>query len=229
MLLTGTVVSLAGLVYAQYGSADRIPNWIFWTITGACLLVACFLAWRDEHRARVNAENQTPSLDYQAVEKLVEAGREIADLKAQVSNLKAQAADLKVKDTLGVWQGNKFIYHSKLHVYTVEVSAQHNDEKLLFKLNDPPIGSLVETIIEIDRHDERVRALVLWPHDNLKGDLRGITKQTRSSLRLPKDRTLSLKTYAEPEATPTTIRVFISSWTILADVEAIINGVGGRA
>lgn len=118
------------------------------------------------------------------------------------------------ENKLGVWQGNKFIYHSKLHVYTVEVSAKDNDEKLLFKLNDPEIDSLVETIVEIDRHDERVRALVVFTYDDLKGDLRGITKQTRSSLRLPKDRILRLKTYAEPEAIPTTIRVYISSWTI---------------
>jgi len=118
------------------------------------------------------------------------------------------------ENKLGAWHVNKFIYYSKLPVRTFVVSAEDNDSKLLFKVDDPEIGSLVDTIVEIDRHDDSVRALVLWPHDNLKGDLRGITRQTQSSLRLPKDRTLWLKTYAEPEVTPTIIRVYISSWTI---------------
>lgn len=134
-------------------------------------------------------------------------------IKGVLAVFKVRAEERK----LGVWQGNKFIYHSKLHVYTVEVSAKDNGAKLVFKLKDPEIDSLVETIVEVDRHDEKVRALVVWTSDNTKGDLSGITRQTRSSLRLPKDRTLRLCTYAEPEANPTTIRVYISSWTICQD------------
>jgi hypothetical protein len=90
LVLTGSVVSVAGLLQEQYGSADRIPNWIFWTIAGACLLVACFLAWRDEHRARVKAEAHKPSIDYQAVEKLEAAGHQIKVLEVQLADLISQ-------------------------------------------------------------------------------------------------------------------------------------------
>jgi hypothetical protein len=69
MVLTGGVASVAALLHAQYGP-DRIPNWIFWSIAGVFLLVAFFLAWRNEHSARLKAEHHTPSLDYEAIEKL---------------------------------------------------------------------------------------------------------------------------------------------------------------
>jgi hypothetical protein len=85
MLLTGSVVSVAGLLHAQYGS-DPIPNWIFWGIAGVCLVIACFLAWRDEHRARVKAENHTPSLDYQAAaqEQILRLETELQELASHV-------------------------------------------------------------------------------------------------------------------------------------------------
>jgi len=44
------------VVYLRLSGERDIPNWSFWTIALVFVFVACWLAWNDEHRKRLIAE-----------------------------------------------------------------------------------------------------------------------------------------------------------------------------
>jgi len=48
-LFAGVVVSALWAIYQQFTGAP-VPMNIFWCVVGACVLWACFLAWREEHQ-----------------------------------------------------------------------------------------------------------------------------------------------------------------------------------
>jgi hypothetical protein len=89
LLVTGGVVSLGGIFWAQLGPVSKsnsIPRWVFWSVAAICLFLAFYLAWRDEHVARLKAESQPPSLAFEAVEKLAEARAKIAALEERLGS-----------------------------------------------------------------------------------------------------------------------------------------------
>jgi hypothetical protein len=114
----------------------------------------------------------------------------------------------------GKWVDNRFICDSLKHVFTTVVTAEHNDKLQIFDVPFVPVGAFVDTQVDIDRHDERVKAGVVLPHGPSGLPLEWNSRLTQTSLRLPDDRYLGLRTLAAPEATATTIRVFVKSWTI---------------
>jgi hypothetical protein len=46
-LLSGGVVAVAGIFWAQFGSPGGVPSWAFWLVAVACLFIACWMAWHD--------------------------------------------------------------------------------------------------------------------------------------------------------------------------------------
>ena len=117
-------------------------------------------------------------------------------------------------DKVGTWQGDQFIYHEPMHVLTVSVTAKNNDVPHIFAVPDAEDNSLVVTKMVFDAgQNSAVSAQIGWAKSPvvIGGNFHfGMN----ASLRLPKDRRLALWTEAIPEASPATIRVYISSWTL---------------
>lgn len=112
------------------------------------------------------------------------------------------------------WAGSKKIYDDPFVVYSTVVTSADNDRLNVFEVPWATDGAFIDTIVEIDRLHERVQAGVTFPRAPGSTPLHLHTRAARTSIRLPSDRLLALRTHAAPEASPTTIRVRIASWTI---------------
>jgi hypothetical protein len=56
----GWLLGILGLTILRFWKpvfGKELPNWLFWLCSCICLLLACFFAWRVEHRARIHAES----------------------------------------------------------------------------------------------------------------------------------------------------------------------------
>lgn len=143
--------------------------------------------------------------------------------------LKAVGACFKVSienEKLGAWFGRRFVYHEPQRVLTVLVTEQDNETTHLFKVSDAEKGSLVETVIDIDSPTGRVKAQIVWPKGQNIIEWGGVNKNTRTSLQLPKDRMLGLRTNALPETSPVVVRVFVVSFEMGGGL-TIWDNIGG--
>ena len=114
----------------------------------------------------------------------------------------------------GQWHGKQFIYHEPQRVFTVPVNEADNNTTHVFKLIDPEIGSLVQTKVEIDALHGRVQARVVWPKAQTVLSWDGWHAGIRTSLMLPDDRLLGLRTNTLPGTDVTVVRVYVTSWSL---------------
>ncbi|MDR3534142.1 MAG: hypothetical protein P4L90_26705 [Rhodopila sp.] len=114
----------------------------------------------------------------------------------------------------GRWIGARYVCDTPFHVFTALVTAKDNDRVQVFEVPHAPVDAMIETIVEIDRQDERVKAGIGSARSPAPIPLQWLSRQTKTSIRLPADRLLSLSTLAMPDADTTTIRVRVASWTI---------------
>lgn len=114
----------------------------------------------------------------------------------------------------GVWVGDKFIYHTPQHLLTCSVSERDNGDVKAFKVKGVEKGSLVDTNVEFNRRDNRVKALVESNSnfDQVPIGWQVVGRHTKATSRLPMDGKMYLHTSVEPETDETIVRVFLNAW-----------------
>ena len=121
---------------------------------------------------------------------------------------------LKQEGERGAWFGPKYVYHEPMHVATILIESAKPAGPYDLTIADVEDASLVSYRVDIDRQDERVKAQLEFPGCPPKFNWAVVSRATRTSARLPKSRKMSLATFAEPEATATTIRVYVLGFEI---------------
>ncbi len=114
---------------------------------------------------------------------------------------------------IGQWHGRQFIYHQHRQLWTGVVTDQDNELTHIFKVDDIEIGALVHVRI-YPENPKAVKAQVVRPLGQNLMDWRGVTPDLRAGISLPEDRKLGVRTLAIDNASPSTVRVFASAWTI---------------
>lgn len=114
---------------------------------------------------------------------------------------------------IGEWHGGQFVYHQPRHLWTGVVTDKDNELTHVFKVDDIELGALISIRI-YPENPKTVKAQVVWPRGQNLMDWRGVTPDVRTGIFLPDDRKLGVRTNAVENASPSTVRIFASSWTI---------------
>ena len=110
----------------------------------------------------------------------------------------------------GSWFGTRFVYHHPMHVATFMTEAGQVDGVHLFEVPDVENDSLVGYQVTVDRDDQRVKVQLEFPEARApKFDWRVVPVEAKTSARLPRSRRMALWLHAAPEATSTTVRVYV--------------------
>ena len=114
----------------------------------------------------------------------------------------------------GAWFGPKYVFNDPLHIATLLIDAGQNGAPHELRVPEVEGGSLVAYRVDIDRTDERVKTQIQFPGAPPTFNRDVISKLTRTTCRLPPSRRMSLYTQSQPEATPTTIRVYVLGFEV---------------
>jgi hypothetical protein len=126
---------------------------------------------------------------------------------------------IKDRREVGQWYKNGFYYNQDQLVFTTIVSNADNDKKHFFEVKDAEVGSLVHVNWVINRMDNKVKANVsletsTGPAFDPTNPSAYFLPGVLVGLRLPKNKTLCLRTYAEDGCEPTKVRVYVNRWEL---------------
>ena len=115
----------------------------------------------------------------------------------------------------GSWFGSRFVYHHPVHVVTFLTEAGQIDGVHSFEVPDVENDSLVGYRVAVDRDDQRVKVQLEFPHAPAPTfDWRMVPVEPKMIARLPRSRRMSLWVHAAPEATSTTVRVYVVKFEV---------------
>lgn len=177
-----------------------------WVVFPGMVIGACFIWWNVRRSRALPTKltvSEQPVLPSTSTPNIEEPRRLTASLTH------ARHASPK-----GSWHNTRFVLNDPIVIHTAVVTAADNDKIQVFEVPYAPAHSFVETILEIDRHDERVKAGVVFARTPESPPWRIGNRNTRTSLRLPDDSLLAFRSHAEPEASVTTVRVRLASWVV---------------
>ena len=110
----------------------------------------------------------------------------------------------------GSWFGARFVYHDPVHVATFMTEAGQLDGVHSFEVLDVENDSVVSYRVAVDREDQRVKVQLEFSNTPAPTfDWRMVPVEPKMSARLPRNRQMSLWVHAAPEATSTTVRVYV--------------------
>jgi hypothetical protein len=108
----------------------------------------------------------------------------------------------------GVWYGHKFVFNEPKNVFAVHVTSEDNGKAFPFAVPGALAGSFVQFEVVVDRTDKRVKAdLNLGPGHIFDWASVGTVRKT--GIKLSSKMPVYLMTNAAPEATASTVRVFV--------------------
>lgn len=120
----------------------------------------------------------------------------------------------------GEWHGQKFVYlEPKLAVHAY-VSEETNNKLFPFRFTDAPPFSVIYYKFEIDAPSDFLSLIVIanpsqWSDFSGPADL----FYTKGGIRVNRKREMFLKTFVRPNATPFSIRVYVTAWGTGPDSE----------
>ena len=110
----------------------------------------------------------------------------------------------------GGWFGSRFVYHQPMHVTTFMTEAGKIDFVHSFEVRDVEDDSFVSYLVTVDRQDQRVKVQLEFPDVPAPTfNWHAVPVEPKTSARLPRSRRMSLWVHAAPEATSTTVRVYV--------------------
>jgi len=122
---------------------------------------------------------------------------------------------------IGQWDGNVFVYHQPLLVFTKLVTWQDSLKPFVFTIDGegaPELNSLVTWRVDIDRATERVNAIITHAHGIAAEVLLDIKKNNRgefsSAISMSEDRKMALVAKIEKGTVPVILRVYITSYEV---------------
>ncbi len=115
----------------------------------------------------------------------------------------------------GGWFGPRFAYHQPMHVATFMTQAGQVDMVHSFNVRDVEDDSIVSYLVAVDRDDQRVKVQLEFPAAPAPTfDWGMVPAEPKMSARLPRSGQMTLWVRAAPEATSTTIRVYVVRFEI---------------
>jgi hypothetical protein len=129
-------------------------------------------------------------------------------LNAIVSAFKASEEQQK----LGLWAGNKFVFHKPCHLKTVVVTDADNNKLTPFKVKGLPKGSSVDLIVEVEKgfDDRNVKVQFIARKDNpIMWDQ---YKRQNMLAFVPDDQTFYVTTLKQTPSNASTIKVYLMAW-----------------
>ena len=117
----------------------------------------------------------------------------------------------------GHWLGQEFVYDKPVLAIHRRVSSSDNDKVHTFKFKEAPPGSLVAYSVEVAGRNEFI-AVAVGAHPNqIKGMaghwLESGQRVGGGSVRVNRKRDMCMATSMRVEATPISVRVWITSWS----------------
>lgn len=113
----------------------------------------------------------------------------------------------------GEWHGDKFVYAEPKLAFHAYVSPATNNKLFAFKFLDAPPFSLVEYKFDIDAPSNFISiAVMAHPAQCPEFTSEMSMQYTKGGVRVNRQRNMFLRTFVKPDATPFSVRVYITGW-----------------
>lgn len=114
----------------------------------------------------------------------------------------------------GKWYGKRFVYDTPQLAYTAFIGPADNNKPHLFRFPDAPPNGFIYWIFEVDFNaltnvDVRCRSKQLMSYREPSGQ-----QPQGGGFRLNNRRDMCMTTFLRADATPRTVRIFVTGWEI---------------
>lgn len=185
------------------------------------LFIACFLAFHEERMAHEDTKNEF--IGYKDKYSTLE----FDELRSEINNVREEIHKWPTEGSIdgdvgiGQWEGNVFVYHQPLLVFTKMVTWEESLKPFIFTIDGegaPPPNTFIYWRIDADRAKNRVKATIDGPLGNMAEVFLNMKRSTdagfNSGIQLTEDRRMSLVAKLDEGTVPVILRVYITSYEV---------------
>lgn len=116
----------------------------------------------------------------------------------------------------GTWQGARFLFNERKHLFTCEWTGNDNGSAKDFTVHNAPKDALIDYIVETEGANKLIKCMVIgryyfWPIEDI---LKLWDPAPMGRVRLRRGRRLRLYCHTPKNATPTIVRIYAMAWDI---------------